>query len=576
MKKGLLYINIAFFLLGSMPSVFAQENSNFDSEFSAIDKELTNWDAVRGKWLGSSLKAMSVNQPIPDRTFPEDFSPAEMMRLVPANTMNNVRLISQTQSQNSRDLLVRERWSKIYNYTNRPTCKLVMGRTYGDPHLKSFDGASYSFQTVGEFVLTSANNGQFEVQVRQEPQRDDFSLNTGVAMKVGGDRLGIYARDNNDAFNSSVMLNGMPLEIGSRTYYLPHGGTIRNSGRNYLVTWPSGETVSVDMSRTGGMPFMNLAVQVYPCASTNYSGLMGNANGDRRDDFDTDRTNSRGSVFASGSMSDNFEKERLAFLAKDFANAHRISSQRSLFDYSIGQNTVTFTDYSYPRVHRTLNDIPSKRRTDARNICAASGLTGNDLDACIYDQAFLNIEPIRPPVIIDRTDRVILGRVDRETPNINPTRETPKTNNSDTREVPNGSSISRPLKEDSRVDERIGNDVKIESGEAKWDSREVEERTTVNTSNESVVRPVGNSTSKEERVEKVSSSESNPNTVTSPERTEPTPQTKVVKTNPRVVSPKEVPKPIKVVKPKTRTPTKIPTSIPVPKKTVPSPSRIGG
>jgi len=547
--------------MGSMSFFSAQENSNFDSEFNAIDQELINWDAVRGKWLGSSLKAMSANQPIPDRTFPEDFSPAEMMRLVPANTMNNVRVISQTQSQNSRDLLARERWSKIYNYTNRPTCKLVMGRTYGDPHLKSFDGATYSFQTVGEFVLTSANNGQFEVQVRQEPQRDDFSLNTAVAMKVGGDRLGIYAQDNNDAFHSSVMLNGMSLEIGSRTYYLPHGGTIRNSGKNYLVTWPSGETVSVDMSRTGGMPFMNIAVQVYPCASTNYSGLMGNANGDRRDDFDTDRTNSMGSVFASGSMSDNFEKERLAFLAKDFANAHRISLQTSLFDYSFGQNTMTFTDYSYPRVHRTLNDIPNNRRTDARNICAASGLTGNDLDACIYDQAFLNIEPIRPPVIIDRTDRVILGRVDQETPNVNSTRDLPIMN--DSREVPNGSSITRPLKEDSRIDERIGNDTKSAPVESKWDSRQIKERETGNTNNESVPRPAGSEV-------KVGSSESKSTPVVTPERTAPNSQIKVVKPKPRVVPPKALPKPTREVKLKT------PTSLPVPKKSVPNPGRSGG
>lgn len=438
--KKILHFTLVFFCMGFLWPVLAQETARFDEQFVDIDKELNSWDPVRGRWLGNSLKAMSAGQPIPDRTFPEDFSPGEMMRLVPPSTLANIRVMTQANGQNSMDIQERERWNRMNNYLYRPDCKLVMGRSYGDPHLKSFDGEAYSFQTVGEFVLTSANNGLLEVQVRQEPQRDDFSLNTAVAMRVGGDRVGIYT-DNGRAnsFRSPVLVNGFPVEISDRTYYLNHGGTIRKSGRDYTVTWPTGETVTVDIRSTGRMSFMNVAVQIYPCANANYSGLLGNANGSRRDDF-----NVMGSSFGifGGQSSGQLEKERQAYLAKEFANYFRVTPMSSLFDYELGQNTMTFTDYSYPRVHRSINDLPNDRRTAAQNACVRAGLTGDELNACIFDQGYLDIPPTPRPVIQDRTTNARLKPVERETPNVNPPRDI-RTNPSGEsgREVP----VPRPI-----------------------------------------------------------------------------------------------------------------------------------
>ena len=154
MKKLVHFILVAGSIAFTTQS-FAQEKSRFDEQFKSIDNELTSWDPVRGKWLSNSLRAMSADQPIPDRTFPEDFSPGEMMRLVASSTISNVRVLTDANSQNTNDLLEKERWSRVNNYLSRPDCNLTMGRTYGDPHLKSFDGATYSFQTVGEFVLAS-------------------------------------------------------------------------------------------------------------------------------------------------------------------------------------------------------------------------------------------------------------------------------------------------------------------------------------------------------------------------------------------------------------------------------------
>jgi hypothetical protein len=428
MKKIIQNYSVVLLFLGLCASSFAQ--GNFDEKYSSIENELTQWDAVRGKWLGSALKSMADNKPIPDRTFPEDYSPGEMLALVPAERVARMRTTSERESANTRDLLEVERWNRIDGYLRRPNCKPVMGRSYGDPHLSSFDGANYSFQTVGEFVMTRAGNGQFEVQARQEPQGNDFSLNTAVAMNVGGDRVGIYANGTpNRTSSTQLYVNGLPLEIDTRTYYLPHGGTIRKSGKNYTVTAPSGERVSVDMRNSGRMGFMNVAIQVYPCTDNNYRGLLGNANGSRMDDFNLRDDSPMATIFRDDNASDRMQKERLAFLAKDFAENWRVRQEQSLFDYPFGDNTITYTDRSFPRVHRTINDMPGDRRDEARRACERLGLRGADLDACIFDNGYLRIPPTPRPVINDPTSGVVLGRVDKETPNVNqrdikPTRPT--------------------------------------------------------------------------------------------------------------------------------------------------------
>ncbi len=584
MKKALHFI-LVLVGIGFVNETYAQETSRFDEQFKSIDNELTSWDPVRGKWLSASLRSMATDQPIPDRTFPEDFAPGEMMRLVPTSTVNNIRVISQANGQNTNDILERERWNRINNYLYRPDCKLIMGRTYGDPHLKSFDGASYSFQTVGEFVLTSANNGQLEVQVRQEPQSDDFSLNTAVAMRVGGDRVGIYADNRRNAgFSSPLLVNGFPVHLEGGTYYLPHGGNIRKSGRNYVVTWPTGEKASVDLRRSGSMEFMNIAVQIYPCATYNYTGLLGNANGSRQDDFNIGRGVS---PMFGGEMSERMEKERLAFLAKDFANNFRVQPATSLFDYGFGQNTMTFTDYSYPRVHRTINDLSRDSRTNARNACARAGLTGAELDACIFDQGFLQIPPTPRPVIHDPTTNARLEPVVKEVPNVNPPREiksppSDHVNDGDSRTEPNTRPIATPI--DQHREDKLDSQEELKKNDRPtWESsepREVKDQKTENVrpttpnTGDNNSRQIENKSTPEERpkVESPKPIYKEENKVSNPKPTE-------SKTRPVVVT---KPKPSKESTPVSRPSTKEnkpvtppPAAKPSPNKTVTSP-RIGG
>ncbi len=81
--------------------------------------------------------------------------------------------------------------------SNEPLQDGIQGRSYGDPHINTYDQFHYTFQTLGEYILSKSRDGSFEVQARQGrvPGRDSLSLNTAVAMNVCGHRVGIYVRD---------------------------------------------------------------------------------------------------------------------------------------------------------------------------------------------------------------------------------------------------------------------------------------------------------------------------------------------------------------------------------------------
>lgn len=429
MKKLILCLGVAFVSFSSLNA----QTDKFTQDFQPIRAELTKWDPIRGEWLASSMVSIAKKEPIPDRTFPENYTPAEMMKMVPESNRAAIQRIATTSTQNA-DSTSRGNWQSINNQLARPSCKPTMGRTYGDPHLSSFDGATYSFQTVGEFVLVKSASQNIEIQARQQPQSDDFSLNTALAMNVGGDRVCIYANEKPDNIsNCALRLNGSPLYITSGTYYLPHGGTIRYSMNDYVVTWPTGEVATVDVRRSGIMSFLNVAVQVFPCSQNDLEGLLGNANGRQNDDFDVRGNNNRPtymafSTFGGSQMqqaSNEMEKEYLAFLARDYARQFRVTPTTSLFDYGIGQSTFTYTDESFPRVHRTVNDLSPDRQNAARTKCEENGIRGDELKGCIFDQAYLELPPSPKPQVKDLTLGVQMPKLDRPVNNVNGANITP-------------------------------------------------------------------------------------------------------------------------------------------------------
>ena len=59
---------------------FAQAPS---AAFAPIKDRLERWDDIRGAWLAAAIQALAMNRNVPDRTFPEDFTPYEMLSMIP-------------------------------------------------------------------------------------------------------------------------------------------------------------------------------------------------------------------------------------------------------------------------------------------------------------------------------------------------------------------------------------------------------------------------------------------------------------------------------------------------------------
>jgi hypothetical protein len=400
------YLIISLLLICSFSTLTAQKT--FEQRYSSIEKELTTWDNVRGYWLATSLYNLSNKQPVNDRAFPEDFTPYELAKLVPNDLRN--RIVDTIRNNANSHPEEANRWNVMNSIIGRVGCSYILGRSYGDPHLSSFDRANYSFQTVGEFVLVKSTKSNLEIQCRQKPQSDNFSLNTAVAMNVAGDRVAIYAEDNPNFNSSPIRVNGNAIQLTGRTYYLPHGGTIRLTGRNYIISYPSGEIANVEMRGNGTSQFLNVSVQVFDCDRNNFTGLLGNANNNPDDDFNGNNNRSNhlvySNVFGNSAISQHAEKEYLAFLAGTFAEEWRVNQTTSLFDYGMGQSTLTFTDRSFPRVHFTVDDLTSDQRENARRNCEERGVLAADMRGCIFDQGFLNITPNPIPSNPDFTSGV--------------------------------------------------------------------------------------------------------------------------------------------------------------------------
>ncbi len=425
-----------YFLLSVISLVFcsgfAFSQDQLSRDFAPVKAELQSWDPVRGEWLAESMLAISKNQPIPDRTFPEDFTPAEMLRMVPTTNRQNVQNTVEANRTSQNGSLNGDVWNRMSSFMQTPSCQLVSGRSYGDPHLSSFDGKAFSFQTVGEFILAKSVSGSVQVQTRQRADGDDFSLNTAIAMNVGGDRVCIYADEKPDAdFSNPVRIDGQSIRVSETTYYLAHGGNIRNKGNKYVITWPTGENVTCEITNRSKFNFMNVTTQIYPCIPGGYEGLLGNANGVADDDINTRNNrydyasaNRFNTVFGgqTATMSNEAEKEYLVYLSKEFGQAWRVTPMTSLFDYGPGQSTEYFTDYTFPRYHRTVRDLNQNQRENARRECERNGISGNELEGCIFDQAYVGLPPSRKPDYEDPTRGAVLATVDRSklVKNVNP------------------------------------------------------------------------------------------------------------------------------------------------------------
>jgi hypothetical protein len=249
------------------------------------------------------------------------------------------------------------------------------GGSYGDPHVVSFDGASFGFQGAGDYVLAESTTDDFAVQARYTRLPTSasaaVSFNRGAAARVGdsviafGDDTTSSRRDPQVAW-----LDGEPLELVPGTTDLPGGVVLTvNDTRGAIVRWPDGTELAAGRW-VGDNVFLTLAESRWG----EVRGLLGNADRDPTNDL----TARDGTVVRSPNDRDQ--------LYEVFGQSWRVEGAASFF------RSVIPDDLALPIVPpevAAVSALSDAARAAAEAICLAQGLRpGAGLEQCILDVGF--------------------------------------------------------------------------------------------------------------------------------------------------------------------------------------------
>jgi hypothetical protein len=202
--------------------------------------------------------------------------------------------------------------------------------------------------------------------------------NVAVAMRVAGDRVGVYTGD-----PFVVRVNRKPVFLGKKDLRLPRGGTIKPLRQGQLdVLWPDGSAVRV--IPTGDLS-TDVIVSLAPSRQGKIAGLLGDNDSDSNDadDFTTrgGRRLDPEAIRGTGRLAYNL-------LYRAFGESWRVSNRTSLFDYARGQSTKTFTDRRFPARIASPEAIEAGLRKKAEAICRRMRIQDpRVLRNCILDVA---------------------------------------------------------------------------------------------------------------------------------------------------------------------------------------------
>lgn len=245
--------------------------------------------------------------------------------------------------------------------------------TEGDPHMRTVDGVNYDFQGAGEFILL--RDEAMEVQARQVAVTTGgplganphtglstcVSLSTAVALRVGLHRISYQPRigKSGNEFDERagrqteqlvLRIDGKVAELGNTPIPLTAGGRILRTTANdgIEVQYPGGPAVVVTPQwwAQRQLWYMNIGVR----NARAVEGVMGAI-----------APNNWLPALPDGSWLGPRPADlakRYRDLYRTFANAWRVDSGSSLFDYEAGQTPANFVIDSWPKLSPAACDAP--------------------------------------------------------------------------------------------------------------------------------------------------------------------------------------------------------------------------
>ena len=250
----------------------------------------------------------------------------------------------------------------VPTFPTTPTDIYEGGKSYGDPNIVTFDGKSYGFNGVGEFIATKSSTDNFEIQVRQEELRNrnssgSVSWNTGLAINTGSDKLCFYP--------TKYFINQTPYTYSSSIdNTLQNGGSMTGDSKTFVVSTGNGDVIKV-FNRGDALDY-----SIIPNSQRQGKmiGVFGNYDKQTANDLQV-----RNGALIDGTYST---------LYPNFTDSWRIAQNQSLFIYDAGKNTDIYTDRNFPRVPLVIS---ASQRASAEQICKSAGVIAPFLEGCIND-----------------------------------------------------------------------------------------------------------------------------------------------------------------------------------------------
>jgi hypothetical protein len=226
----------------------------------------------------------------------------------------------------------------------------------GDPHLTTTNGVNYDFQAAGEFTSLRNSATGFELQTRQTPVLTTFtpgpnaytglascvSLNTAAALRVGKNRISYQPAPGEPGRTGQMELriDGKVTALPASGINLGGGNRIANAvaGGGIDVRADDGTRVIITPNYWSSQGYWYLDVEVLNTPAR--EGTMGHI---RSPDWLP--LGPGGSSFGPAPAG---LAARHNLLNGTFANAWRVTSATSLFDYAPGTSTASFTNVSWP------------------------------------------------------------------------------------------------------------------------------------------------------------------------------------------------------------------------------------
>jgi hypothetical protein len=277
------------------------------------------------------------------------------------------------------------------------------GRSHGDPHIVTLDGYQYSFQTVGEYILTRSRGG-FEIQTRQQRLSGrDLTLNTAVAFRDGDRRIAIYAREfpGVPVDESPVYVDGAPFTVSAEPQIVQRA-TIQGTGPGrYELVFPMGLRVEVTHSVLSDFAFLNVAFTSSDTFPSYFEGLLGDRDGSQDNDLRSrdgrvvpaDRSTYRDLArqvsrrLNTPIPIDALTTQFYDALYRRFGDSWRVTPEETLFDYGPGESTSTYTDRGFPSTYLNITRFLPRDIQAAERACREMSVPEDMFQGCVFDVA---------------------------------------------------------------------------------------------------------------------------------------------------------------------------------------------